>query len=59
MMPHSLGGVVNNGLRVYGTASVRVVDASIQPFQLCGHPMTNLYSIAERAADLIKEHWTG
>jgi choline dehydrogenase-like flavoprotein len=40
---------------VYGTANVRVVDASIHPFQLCGHPMANLYAIAERTAHLIKE----
>ncbi|RLM01980.1 hypothetical protein CFD26_109003 [Aspergillus turcosus] len=59
MMPRSLGGVVNNRLQVYGTANVRVVDASIHPFQLCGHPMANLYAIAERAADLIKEDWIG
>ncbi|GFF47364.1 glucose oxidase [Aspergillus udagawae] len=57
MMPRSLGGVVNNRLQVYGTANVRVVDASIHPFQLCGHPMANLYAIADRAADLIKEDW--
>jgi choline dehydrogenase-like flavoprotein len=44
---------------VYGTANVRVVDASIHPFQLCGHPMANLYAIAERTAHLIKEDWTG
>ncbi|KAH1397656.1 hypothetical protein KXW21_005269 [Aspergillus fumigatus] len=59
MMPRSLGGVVNDRLQVYGTANVRVVDASIHPLQLCGHPMANLYAIAERTADLIKEDWTG
>lgn len=59
MMPRSLGGVVNDRLQVYGTVNVRVVDASIHPLQLCGHPMANLYAIAERTADLIKEDWTG
>lgn len=55
MLPRSMGGVVNNRLKVYGTANVRVVDASVQPLQLCGHPMANLYAIAESVSDMIKE----
>jgi choline dehydrogenase-like flavoprotein len=39
---------------VYGTANVRVVDAAVFPFQVCGHLMGTLYAVAERAADLIK-----
>ncbi|KAL1963327.1 hypothetical protein VTN77DRAFT_8448 [Rasamsonia byssochlamydoides] len=55
MMPRSIGGVVNERLRVYGTANVRVVDASVLPFQVCGHLTSSIYAVAERAADLIKE----
>lgn len=55
MMPRDLGGVVDERLRVYGTGNVRVVDASVMPFQLSGHPTSTLYAIAEKAADMIKE----
>ncbi|KAK1143575.1 hypothetical protein N8T08_006185 [Aspergillus melleus] len=55
MMPRKSGGVVNNKLTVYGTSNVRVVDASVLPFQVCGHLVSTLYAVAERAADLIKK----
>ncbi|KAH8432315.1 GMC family oxidoreductase [Aspergillus melleus] len=55
MLPREMGGVVDNRLKVYGTANVRVVDASIQPLQFCSHPMANLYGIAEWVSDMIKE----
>ncbi|KAH9889211.1 GMC oxidoreductase [Xylariomycetidae sp. FL2044] len=54
MMPREVGGVVDGDLRVYGTANVRVVDASVLPFQVCGHLTSTLYAVAERASDLIK-----
>ena len=54
MMPRAKGGVVDPRLKVYGTTNVRVVDASVVPLQLCGHLMSTLYAVAERAADLIK-----
>jgi choline dehydrogenase-like flavoprotein len=54
MMPLELGGVVDSNLTVYGTSNVRVVDASIVPFQVCGHLTSTLYAIAEKAADMIK-----
>lgn len=54
MMPRDMGGVVDTNLTVYGTANVRVVDASVFPFQVCGHLMSTLYAVAERAADIIK-----
>ena len=54
MMPKASGGVVNPRLVVYGTTNVRVVDASVLPYQLCGHLMSTLYAVAERASDLIK-----
>ncbi|KAI1359865.1 glucose oxidase [Xylaria arbuscula] len=54
MMARELGGVVNPRLAVYGTRRLRVVDASIMPTQLSGHPTAVLYAIADRAADMIK-----
>ncbi|KAJ5939328.1 hypothetical protein N7466_002462 [Penicillium verhagenii] len=54
MMPKEIGGVVNTSLKVYGTTNVRVVDASIIPFQVCGHLQSTVYAVAERAADIIK-----
>jgi choline dehydrogenase-like flavoprotein len=54
MMSKELGGVVDDNHLVYGTANVRVVDASVLPFQVSGHLASTLYALAERAADLIK-----
>lgn len=54
MLPKSAGGVVSPELFVYGTSNVRVVDASIFPFQVNGHPSSTVYAVAERAADIIK-----
>ncbi|OJJ99629.1 hypothetical protein ASPACDRAFT_1888314 [Aspergillus aculeatus ATCC 16872] len=55
MMPREKGGVVDPSLKVYGTRNVRVVDASVLPFQVCGHLTSTLYAVAERAAELIKQ----
>lgn len=54
MMSRELGGVVDADLKVYGTANVRVVDASVMPTQISGHLTAVIYSIAEKAADAIK-----
>lgn len=54
MMSKDLGGVVDPNLTVYGTSNVRVIDASVLPFQVCGHLTSTLYAIAEKAADMIK-----
>jgi len=54
MMPKEVGGVVDTSLKVYGVSNVRVVDASVMPFQVCGHLQSTIYAVAERAADLIK-----
>jgi choline dehydrogenase-like flavoprotein len=54
MMPKEIGGVVDTSLKVYGASNVRVVDASVMPFQVCGHLQSTVYAVAERAADIIK-----
>jgi choline dehydrogenase-like flavoprotein len=54
MLPQNAGGVVSNKLKVYGTSNLRVIDASVLPFQVCGHLTSTLYAVAEKAADIIK-----
>lgn len=53
MMAREFGGVVDPGLRVYGTRNMYLVDAGVIPFPITSHTMSTLYAIAGRAADLI------
>jgi choline dehydrogenase len=46
--------VVDTALRVHGIKNLRIVDASVFPSQVSGHPTAPIIAIAERAADLIK-----
>lgn len=55
MLPREQGGVVDQELRVYGTKNLRVVDASVFPLIPHANPMTTVYAVAERAADLIRK----
>lgn len=54
MLPREKGGVVDAECRVYGTANVRVVDASIFPTHVQGNIVSLVYAVAEKASDIIK-----
>lgn len=53
MMSKDLGGVVDKTGKLYGTANVRVVDASIFPTQISGHLSASVYAIAGKIVDQI------
>ena len=46
--------VVDLDLRVHGIRGLRVVDGSVFPDQVSGHPCVPILAVAERAADIIK-----
>ncbi|CRG91596.1 Choline dehydrogenase [Talaromyces islandicus] len=52
MLPQRLHGVVDPELVVYGTANLRVIDASIIPILISAHIQTAVYGIAERVGSL-------
>lgn len=54
MMAQQDGGVVDPNFKVYGSQGLRVIDASILPYQFSQHLSTALYASAEKAADIIK-----
>lgn len=55
MMREGLDGVVDENLRVYGTADVRICDASVIPILPRRNILSTVYTVAEKAADLIEE----
>ncbi|KAF2970998.1 hypothetical protein GQX73_g2550 [Xylaria multiplex] len=46
----AMGKVVDEEGKVYGVTALRVIDASIIPVPLGGHPQTSLYAMAEQLA---------
>ena len=57
MMPLEKGGVVDSKGKVYGTQSLRVIDASIFPLVPQGNTVSIVYAVAEKMADAIKADW--
>ncbi len=45
---------VDPQLCVHGIQALRVIDASVFPDQVSGHPCVPVLAVAERAVDLIK-----
>jgi hypothetical protein len=50
MAPRNLNGVVDSSLKVWGTANLRVVDASIVPQHLAAHMQSTVYAIGEKVS---------
>ncbi|KAJ7584168.1 GMC oxidoreductase [Mycena floridula] len=46
--------VVDVELKVHGVTGLRVIDASVFPNQVSGHPCAVVIAVAERASDIIK-----
>lgn len=47
----SAGAVVGATGKVFGVSGLRVVDASVIPFALPGHPQATIYALGEKIAD--------
>ncbi|KAF2708328.1 GMC oxidoreductase [Pleomassaria siparia CBS 279.74] len=47
--------VVDSQARVFGVQRLRVVDISIFPLSIPGHPQASVYMVAEKIADIIKK----
>jgi len=54
MMPEELGGCVSDQLLVYGVAKLSVVDASVLPLIPACNLQATMYTVSEKAADIIK-----
>jgi choline dehydrogenase len=49
------GAVVDSQAKVFGVKGLRVVDNSIMPFSLPGHPQASVYMLAEKIAHDIRK----
>lgn len=54
MLPREQDGVVDSHLKVYGTQNLRIVDASSVPIIPRGNTQATVFTVAEKAADIIK-----
>lgn len=54
MGPNEKESVVDLQCRVHGIQNLRVVDASIMPEQISGHPTAPIIAIAEKMSDVIR-----
>ena len=52
------GGVDPSTLMVRGTTNVAVVDASLQPTIVVGHPVGTIMAVADRAGDILAARWS-
>ncbi|KAK0642866.1 GMC oxidoreductase-like protein [Cercophora newfieldiana] len=59
MMPREWGGVVSAELKVHGAAGLRIVDAGVFPILPSAHLSATVYAVAEKAASIIIEDWSG
>jgi choline dehydrogenase len=55
VLPQELGGSVDPNLMVYGTANLRVLDASVMPMEVSSHLTAPTFGVAKMAADIIKK----
>ena len=51
-----MSSVVDPNLRVHGVLGLRVVDSSIFPQQISGHPAAPVVMVAEKISESIKGH---
>lgn len=51
----SEGAVVDSEAKVHGVKKLRIVDGSVFPFTLAGHPVAAIVMVGERVSDFIKE----
>ncbi len=49
----AMGKVVDTDLKVKGVDGLRVVDTSVFPVVITGHPQVACYALAEQAAEII------
>ena len=52
------GGVNPKTLIVRGTTNVAVVDASLSPTIVVGHPVGTIMAVADRAGDILSARWS-